>query len=137
MESRRGLHVHCGCGVLHVLSEGLNQMRIYHITSQKEALKAAEIGEYTPAAFDREGFIHCSYAHQVPATLNRIFRGRADLVVLEIDPEKLGCEVVVENLEGGAELFPHIYGRLRMSAVLRVLELPRDLPEFSAPRQEK
>jgi len=112
-------------------------MRLYHITSREEARKAAEAGEYTPAAFDREGFIHCSYAHQVPATLNRIFRGRTDLVVLEIDPEKLGCEVVNENLEGGAELFPHVYGRLRMAAVLRVLELPKDLPEFSAAQQEK
>jgi len=111
-------------------------MRLYHITSETEAHTAAQAGEYTPAAFDREGFIHCSYAHQVNATLDRIFRGRTDMVVLEIDPEKLGCRVIDENLEGGSELFPHVYGRLRMAAVVKVHALPLDGPEFSAPRQE-
>jgi uncharacterized protein (DUF952 family) len=111
-------------------------MRLYHITSEREARAAAQAGKYTPAAFPREGFIHCSYAHQVLATLNRIFRGRTDLVVLEIDPALLGCKVVDENLEGGTELFPHIYGRLPMSAVVKVHAFPIDAPEFSAPRQE-
>lgn len=109
-------------------------MRLYHITSEREAREAAQAGEYSPAAFEREGFIHCSYAHQVLATLQRIFRGRTDLVLLEIDPELLGCKVVEENLEGGAELFPHIYGQLRMSAVVKVHTVPTDLAEFREPR---
>jgi hypothetical protein len=33
------------------------------------------------------------------------------------------CRIVDENLEGGAELYPHIYGPLPMSAVVRVDEL--------------
>ena len=112
-------------------------MRLYHITSEQEARSATQAGEYTPAAFEREGFIHCSYAHQVRATLNRIFRGRTDLVLLEIDPALLGCKVVEENLEGGAELFPHVYGRLPMTAVVKVHPFPIDGPEFSAPPQAK
>ncbi len=98
--------------------------RIYHITSAGEARKAQKAGDYVPAAFDREGFIHCSYAHQVIAVANRIFRGRTDLVLLEIDPAALDCTVVDENLEGGSELFPHIYGRLKMAAVMRVHDFP-------------
>ena len=109
--------------------------RLYHITSAREARAAAQAGRYTPDAFNREGFIHCSYAHQVLATVNRIFRGRTDLVLLEIDPALLGCEVVDENLEGGAELFPHIYGRLPMAAVVQVHAFPIDGLEFLAPRQ--
>lgn len=105
-------------------------MRLYHITSQPEAREASRVGEYTPAAFDREGFIHCSYAHQVLATVDRIFYGRTDLALLEIDPAMLDCKVIDENLEGGAELFPHIYGRLRMSAVVRVHEFPIEGPDF-------
>ena len=111
-------------------------MRLYHITSEAEARKAAKAGEYIPAAFEREGFIHCSYAHQVRATLDRIFRGRTDLVVLEIDSQKLSCKVVDENLEGGTELFPHVYGHLSMAAVVKMHALPLDGPEFWAPRQE-
>jgi uncharacterized protein (DUF952 family) len=47
----------------------------------------------------------------------RLFRGRRDLVLLRIDPELLDSEVRLENLEGGDELFPHIYGELDLSAV--------------------
>jgi len=101
-------------------------LRIYHITSAKEASEAKQNGYYVPAAFDREGFIHCSYAHQVVAVANRIFQGRSDLVLLEIDPTRLGCDVVDENLEGGTELFPHIYGKLKMSAVIAIHELRCD-----------
>jgi uncharacterized protein (DUF952 family) len=100
--------------------------RIYHITSAKEAGEARHNGYYVPAAFDREGFIHCSHSHQVVAVANRIFQGRSDLVLLEIDPTRQDCSVVDENLEGGSELFPHIYGRLKMSAVLAVHEFPCD-----------
>jgi len=100
--------------------------RLYHITSRREAEDARRGGVYVPAAFDREGFIHCSYAHQVGAVANRIFRGRPDLVLLEIDPARLNCRVVDENLEGGAELFPHIYGQLRMDAVIAIREFPCD-----------
>jgi len=100
--------------------------RIYHITSRQDANAAAQGGLYEPAGFAREGFIHCSYAHQVLPVANRLFRGKRDLVVLEIDPAALGCNVVDENLEGGAELFPHVYGRLKMSAVTRVDPFPCD-----------
>ena len=110
--------------------------RLYHITSEREARAATQAGKYTPAAFNREGFIHCSYAHQVLATVNRIFRGRSDLVLFEIDPALLDCQVVDENLEGGTEVFPHIYGRLPMPAVVRIHAFPIDGPEFSAHRQE-
>jgi uncharacterized protein (DUF952 family) len=89
-------------------------------------MAAKESGIYEPSAFVREGFIHCSYAHQVLAVANRIFRGRPDLILLEIDPAALDCRVVDENLEGGSELFPHIYGRLPMSAVIRTHDLPCD-----------
>jgi uncharacterized protein (DUF952 family) len=100
--------------------------RIYHITSAGEARKAQKAGDYVPPAFDREGFIHCSYAHQVVAVANRIFRGRTDLVLLESDPAALDCTVVDENLEGGSELFPHVYGRLKMSTVKHIHDFPCD-----------
>jgi len=100
--------------------------RIYHITSKQEAGEAERAGIYTPAAFAREGFIHCSYAHQVTAVANRIFKGRPDLVLFEIDPATLECRVIDENLEGGSELYPHMYGRLKMSDVIRVHPFPCD-----------
>ena len=55
---------------------------------------------------------------------NRRFPGRADLMLMEIDRTRLACDVVDENLEGGTDLFPHIYGRLPMSAVVQVHPFP-------------
>jgi uncharacterized protein (DUF952 family) len=102
----------------------LAAVRLFHITSEEEWRAAQASGEYRPQAFSREGFIHCSYAGQVLRTANRIFKGVRDLVLLEIDPARLSCAVVDENLEGGAELFPHVYGPLPVSAVRAVHPLP-------------
>jgi uncharacterized protein (DUF952 family) len=97
---------------------------IYHITSAVEAAAAARSGTYVPNAFDADGFIHCSYQRQVQDVANRRFPGRADLVLLEIDRAELPCHVIDENLEGGTDLYPHIYGPLPMSAVLQVHPFP-------------
>jgi uncharacterized protein (DUF952 family) len=94
--------------------------RLYHITTRSEVETAKSTGAYVPAGFEREGFIHCSHEHQVAAVANRLFRGLDNLVLIEIDPSLVSCSIVEENLEGGKELFPHIYGRLPMSAVVRV-----------------
>lgn len=108
--------------------------RVYHITTKAEVQGARESDQYRPTAFDREGFIHCSYRHQVVATANRIFRRREDLVLFEIDPEQLSCPVVDENLEGGRELYPHIYGPLPMAAVIAVHAFSTDADgSFSLP----
>jgi uncharacterized protein (DUF952 family) len=97
---------------------------IFHITTSAEAGSAAQVGSYVPKAFAVEGFIHCSYPHQICNVANRLFVGRSDLALLEIDPRRLSCDVLDENLEGGTELFPHIYGRLPMTAVVRVHTFP-------------
>jgi len=36
--------------------------------------------------------------------------------------------VIAENLTGGQELFPHIYGAIPVSAVVDVVALVRDTP---------
>jgi uncharacterized protein (DUF952 family) len=94
--------------------------RLFHITTAAEFDTARAHGEYRPATFAEEGFIHCSYERQVLATAERIFRGRDGLVLVEIDARRLTCAVIVENLAGGVEGYPHIYGPLPMDAVLAV-----------------
>ena len=97
---------------------------LYHIVSRAEFDAARGPGVYVPAAFDREGFVHCSYLPQLVATANRIFAGRRDLIVLEIDPARLTSRIVDENLVGGAELYPHVYGAIPLEAVVRASDLP-------------
>ena len=96
---------------------------IFHITTREEWEAARPTGEYRPAAFSREGFIHCSYGQQVDGSLRRHFSGRSGLVLLEIDRARLPSPIVDENLSGGAELFPHIYGALPVNAVIAVRDL--------------
>jgi uncharacterized protein (DUF952 family) len=98
--------------------------RIFHITSRTKAAEAVRAGVYVPDGFDADGFVHCSYARQVTSVADARFHGRSDLVLLEIDREAVSCEVRDENLEGGVELFPHVYGRIPMSAVVRIHQLP-------------
>jgi uncharacterized protein (DUF952 family) len=97
---------------------------IFHLTSQDEWWQAIRKGKYKPADFDHEGFIHCSYKQQLQSVANRLFRGQADLLVLVIDPSKLECQVIDENLEDGVERFPHIYGVLPVNAIVDTMAFP-------------
>ena len=96
----------------------MKRERLFHIAPADAWSRAAE--SYAPAEFEREGFIHCSTQHQVIRVANTLFCGRPDLVLLMIDTERLTAPVRYENLEGGRELFPHLYGPLPRPAVLAV-----------------
>lgn len=96
---------------------------LYHITGRAEWEAAQERGLYRGDSLDGEGFIHCSTAEQVVRVADSWFRGQRGLVVLEIEGERVAAEVRYENLEGGEELFPHIYGVLNLDAVVRVVAL--------------
>ena len=95
---------------------------IFHITSREAWERAKPTGAYRPDAFAAEGFIHCSTREQVVRVADARFRGQSGLVLLCIDTAKVAAEIVYENLEGGPELFPHIYGQLNVQAVVEVLE---------------
>ena len=97
---------------------------IYHIATRADWAAAKAAGAYTADSLASEGFIHCSTAGQVIATANRIFRGQRDLVLLDIDSARVEPEIRYENLEGGVQLFPHIYGALSVDAVVAVHDFP-------------
>lgn len=69
------------------------------------------------------GFIHCSFPAQVQQVADMAYRGRCDVLLLEIDPARLTSKIEVENLDGGDEAFPHIYGPIDRDAVIRVTPL--------------
>ena len=97
---------------------------IYHIATRNDWVSAQTSGRYAADSLASEGFIHCSTAGQVIATANRIFRGRRDLVLLSVDSARVAAEIRYENLEGGDQLFPHIYGALSVDAVVAVHDFP-------------
>ena len=90
---------------------------IYHITLPALWQRAQETGFYLPEEFDKDGFIHCSKEEQIVDVANRYYAGQAGHIVLRINTDKLTSKLVYENLIGGSDLFPHIYGKLDLSAV--------------------
>jgi uncharacterized protein (DUF952 family) len=93
---------------------------ILHITTEAAWADAKANGAYAADSLATEGFIHCSTPSQVVWVANNRFRGRTDLVLLHIDPSKIDAEIRYENLEGGRELFPHVYGPIPVAAVVEV-----------------
>ena len=101
--------------------------RIFHITTQSMSNSISSTGIYEPANYELDGFIHCSYVHQLISVLNRFYADANDLVLLAVDTDALQCPVIEENLEGGTELFPHIYGLIPDEAILKCYALTRDV----------
>lgn len=97
---------------------GALPQRIFHIAAAS-AWQAAD-DAYRGDSLASEGFIHCSFADQVLRVADARFAGRSDLLLLAIDPERVAAEIRCENLEGGDEPFPHIYGPLERAAVTDV-----------------
>lgn len=109
---------------------------LFHITSEQQWRDAKSLGVYRPVSFDDEGFVHCSMREQVVSVANRFYAGRDDLVLLVIDEARLAADVIRENLEGGEELFPHVYGVIELSAVVKVFPFkPGQTGTFELPAE--
>ncbi|MDQ2807978.1 MAG: DUF952 domain-containing protein [Chloroflexota bacterium] len=104
----------------------------YHIIDRAAWQQAQAAGTYRPESLTSEGFIHCSYAAQILLPANAFYRGRPNLVLLEIDPAQVQAELrhdpveVVRNGLPAQEAFPHIYGPLNPTAVVRTISFPPD-----------
>lgn len=97
---------------------------IYHITTRESWETATRTGAYEAASLATQGFIHCSSRDQVLRIADNLFRGQSGLVLLAVDDNDLPAEVRWENLEGGSEPFPHVYGPIPVASVVSVADLP-------------
>ena len=95
---------------------------IFHIASRDAWANCAGVGSFRPEMFPIDGFVHCSTRDQVIKVADARFRGQTDLVLLCIDTDRVTAPIRYENLEGGQELFPHIYGEINTDAVVQVVE---------------
>ncbi len=93
-------------------------MLILHIARREEWEAEQAEGFYSPANFEREGFIHGSLPEQILGSAQKHYLGQRDLVLLGIDSRRVQAEIRFENLVGGSQPFPHIYGKLNRDAVI-------------------
>jgi uncharacterized protein (DUF952 family) len=97
---------------------------IYKICDGMLWREAERAGVFRGASVDaRDGFIHFSSVVQVRATAAKHFAGVEDLVLIAVDADALGAALKWEISRNG-EVFPHLYGTLRLAAVLWVEPLP-------------
>jgi uncharacterized protein (DUF952 family) len=108
-------------------------MNIIHITSRKAWIDATRAGQYSAPSLEAEGFIHASTFKQTLPVAAKFYKGQSGLVLLEIDPKRLGPELKWEPPTGGPppgvpqdDAFPHIYGPINLDAVVQVLDLESD-----------
>jgi len=104
---------------------------IYHLAvgAEWEAGAASSeygAGEYRAGSLPEEGFIHCSEDEaQMLRVANRLFNGRTDLIVLDLNVDTLTSPLKREPSRSG-EIYPHIYGPINTDAVVRVRRLVPD-----------
>lgn len=105
---------------------------LWHIARRSEWAEAREVGVYLHSTRGRtlgeEGFIHCSYPHQVGLVARSFYADDPEpLVILEIDRARLGrTRVRLEKVPGGDQAYPHLYGPLPTAAVATIRALAFD-----------
>lgn len=94
---------------------------LVHLCTLAEWEQAQRSGERVAPSLATEGFLHLSAPHQVHLPANRLFAGRADLLLLWIDPDRLEAPVRWEPgvpEDPDSMRFPHLYGPLPATAVI-------------------
>jgi uncharacterized protein (DUF952 family) len=106
---------------------------IHHLALRSDWDSARAAGEYRVSTLgvtlEQEGFIHTSFAHQVPATAERYYAHVTEpLVLLVIDEARLtalGVPWQVDVAPRTGEGFPHVYAPIPVEAVVSVTPVGR------------
>jgi len=93
---------------------------VYKVMTAAELQEMQREGAFEGSPADiADGYIHLSCGSQLAGTLDKHFSGVEGLMLVAVDLSRLGDTVRWEPARGG-ELFPHIYGRLPLGAVVRI-----------------
>ncbi len=93
-------------------------MLIYHIVTPEVWENFKDRDFYEATSLHTEGFIHCSFAGQLEAVLQRYYRDAEEVLILEIETEKLTSKFVEEPSTNN-EIYPHIYGKINREAIVQ------------------
>lgn len=110
---------------------------MFHLALASQWRAGWREGRYTPARFEQDGFVHCCDDEATTLQVAAAYFGEAseEVLVAEIDETALDVEVRREAPappDGAAHphhhgrRFPHLYGSVPASAVVRIGPLRRD-----------
>ena len=97
-------------------------MLIYHIVLP-DAWAAFDTGLYEARSLETEGFIHCSFAEQLDAVVERYYSEAPSIIVLQIETDRLISSMIKEPSTNN-EIYPHIYGPVNRGAIVSATERP-------------
>ena len=92
---------------------------IYHVTTLASWEQAKALGYYEAPSLHTEGFIHLSQAHQVAGVLLRYYKGMRELLLLHVEEALLDAPLKYEHSPSVGESFPHVFGRINLSAITK------------------
>lgn len=95
---------------------------LLHIITAAGWAAARSAGSIAPAP--GEEFVHCSDRGVVHVTAGKFFHGQSGLLLLVVDPARLGVPVRWEAVADSPLWFPHVYGPIPVDAVTEVHEFP-------------
>lgn len=99
---------------------------VRHVCPRAEWDAALVSGELAPRSLATQGFVHLSPVATAHEAATRLFRGRTDLVALDVDEGLLPVPLVWEAGDPphpDGRLFPHLYAALPVGAVVAVAPL--------------
>ena len=97
---------------------------VFKICTIDEWAIADMMGVFSGSEADlADGFIHLSSADTIEATAAKHFAGQDDLLLIGVEPDKLGESLKWEHTESGI-LFPHLYGTLDPALTTWVIPMP-------------
>ncbi len=95
----------------------------FKVCTENEWRQLQESGQFFGSADDlRDGYVHLSARGQVARTVCKFFAARTDLVLLAINPDRLGSALRWEASASGT-LYPHLYAPLPLDAVVTATPL--------------
>lgn len=96
----------------------MNDLVAYKILTAAEWAEFERDQIFTGSKVDKaDGFIHLSTAAQLEETMAKHYAGQSNLIIAKVNLAPLSDCVRWEKSRG-AQLFPHIYGDLPMTAII-------------------
>jgi uncharacterized protein (DUF952 family) len=93
---------------------------VFKILHSEQWKLLSATGEFSGSPDDqRDGFLHLACAHQLSAAIEKHFSGCTRLVIAKVSGRNPRIRM---ELSRGGQDFPHLYGVLRSSEVLDIME---------------
>ena len=111
---------------------------IFHLAMTDDWDRARPTGTYTISTrgltVTEQGFMHCSFAHQLSGVANRFYDDVDAVVVLHLDRTAVADDLVIEPAADGVEeLFPHLYRELAIAEVIAATPWRRGVEGWGDP----